>query len=54
MILSFSLLIAQEDNTQGIELPDFVITGNENITVPKIQKSQPNLIPLLSKDFSRR
>ncbi len=51
LILSFSLLIAQEDNSQGIELPDFVITGNENITVPKMQKSQPILIPLLSKDF---
>ncbi|MBI1931384.1 MAG: hypothetical protein HYS24_02465 [Ignavibacteriales bacterium] len=48
-LLSFSLLFAQEGG--GIELPDFVITGNENVTVPKMEKSQPNLIPLLSKDF---
>jgi len=49
---SLSFIFAQEENqSQSIELPDFVITGNEKITIPKVQKSYPDLIPLLSKDF---
>ena len=49
--LSFTIVFAQEENqSQSIELPDFVITGNEKITIPKVQKSHPDLIPLLSKD----
>ncbi len=54
LILLFivSHLYAQEENqSQSIELPDFVITGKENISIPKIQKSYPDFIPLLSKDF---
>lgn len=46
-----SFLMAQENQGQGIELPDFVITGKENVSVPKMEKSKPDLIPLLSKDF---
>ena len=46
------VLFAQEQTkTQSIELPDFVITGVQNISLPKIQKKQPEFIPLLSKDF---
>ena len=52
LIFTVSGLFGQEDNqTQSIELPDFVITGKENISIPKIQKSYPEFIPLLSKDF---
>lgn len=43
-------LFAQNEN-QSIELPDFVITGKENISIPKIQKQYPDYISLLSKDF---
>lgn len=47
-----SNIFAQEESqSQSIELPDFVITGKESISIPKIQKSYPNLIPLLSSDF---
>ncbi|MCB0732039.1 MAG: hypothetical protein KDC88_13500 [Ignavibacteriae bacterium] len=49
---ALSILYSQEENrSQSIELPDFVITGKESITLPKIQKSSPDFIPLLSKDF---
>lgn len=51
-VFIFSILSGQEDNkTQSIELPDFVITGKESISIPKIQKLVPDFIPLLSKDF---
>lgn len=52
LAISAVVLIGQEENqTQSIELPDFVITGKESISIPKIQKSYPEFIPLLSKDF---
>ena len=41
-----------ESQSQSIELPDFVITGKESISVPKIQKSVADFIPLLSDDVS--
>ena len=41
----------KENNTQSIELPDFVITGKQKITMPKFSKKEPDFIPLLSKDF---
>lgn len=51
-LLIFSSLYSQETTqSQSIELPDFVITGTESISIPKIQKSQPDFIPLLSSDF---
>lgn len=53
IILVYSgIIFAQEKSeTQSIELPDFVITGKENISIPKMQKGMPELIPLLSTDF---
>ncbi len=50
-LFTISLLAQKENNTQSIELPDFVITGKQKITMPKIQKKAPDFIPLLSKDF---
>ena len=50
-LLSIPLWAQKENNTQSIELPDFVITGKQKITMPKFQKKEPDFIPLLSKDF---
>jgi len=50
-MLNIVLLAQEQTKTQSIELPDFVITGVQNISLPKIQKKQPEFIPLLSKDF---
>ena len=48
------LLNAQnESGSQSIELPDFVITGIQNITVPEMTKSKPELINSLSDEFFR-
>ncbi len=52
IILLASSIYAQEENqSQSIELPDFVITGKESISIQKAKKSEPDFIPLLSNDF---
>ena len=40
-----------ESQSQSIELPDFVITGQESISIPKVQKNMTDFIPLLSQEF---
>ncbi len=50
-MLSFVQITLGQTKTQSIELPDFVITGIQNVSLPKIQKKHPDFIPLLSKDF---
>jgi hypothetical protein len=50
LLLGVSIInFAQED--QNIELPDFIITGRQNVDVPSAQKAKPELISILSKDF---
>jgi len=54
LILFFSLLISSllfAQSQQGIELPDFVITGKQSIDIPIADKKKPELISTLSKDF---
>ncbi len=51
LFFSITILAQKENNSQSIELPDFVITGKQKIILPKTQKSEPDFIPLLSKDF---
>lgn len=36
---------------QSIELPDFVITGRQTISVPEALKKKPDFIPTLSQEF---
>ena len=43
---------AQDENKgQSIELPDFVITGKQSISLPTMKKVRPDLVPILSQDF---
>lgn len=42
---------ATED--QSIELPEFVITGEQSISIPVMKKDKPELVPTLSEDFFR-
>jgi hypothetical protein len=54
LIIVFVVLISQllkAQGQQGIELPDFVITGRQNIDIPIAVKKKPELISTLSKDF---
>jgi len=49
-ILISSLMFAQTEQ-QSIELPDFVITGKQNISVPVAVKKKPDFISTLSQEF---
>ncbi|MGE5679935.1 MAG: hypothetical protein ACM34K_03555 [Bacillota bacterium] len=54
MILSLPLvLFAQEQNknTQNVELPEFVITGVERVSMPAAAKPKAELVPTLSTGF---
>jgi hypothetical protein len=55
-ILFFSLSVlcfSQDDKKQssGVELPDFVITGNEKVSVEKAKKPDPDFVSTLSEEF---
>ena len=52
-ILIFAGVIsAQETRTdQGIELPDFVITGVQSVSIPTVDKPEPDIISTLSNEF---
>lgn len=46
------IISAQETKTdQGIELPDFVITGIQSVTIPTVDKPEPEVISALSNEF---
>jgi len=47
------MLFAQTDEKKGqnVELPDFVITGTEKISVEKVKKIEPELVTTLSEEF---
>lgn len=41
----------QKNTSQNIELPEFVITGVERVSLPQVVKPKAELIPVLSEDF---
>lgn len=53
LIIAFTaaLKLSAQSEQKSIELPDFVITGRQNVEVLSAQKSKPELISTLSKDF---
>jgi hypothetical protein len=56
LIMLFSLYcLAQEDKKQdqSVELPDFVITGNESVSIEKAKKLQPDFGSTISEEFIR-
>lgn len=52
-LILFASLYAQEkkEEKQGIELPDFVITGLQSVTMPEMSKIKPEVVSTLSKEF---
>ena len=42
---------AQDKQNPNVELPDFVITGRDIISIQKAQKLKPDLIPTISKNY---
>ncbi len=55
IIILFPLIVVAQEASQdqSIELPEFVITGEQNISIPIMKKDRPDLIPTLSEDFFR-
>lgn len=51
ILFIISLKTFAQNQQQGIELPDFVITGKQNVDVELAQKPKIELISILSKDF---
>ncbi|MBI1938927.1 MAG: TonB-dependent receptor [Ignavibacteriales bacterium] len=51
IVLAASLKVAAQSEQKSIELPDFVITGRQSVEVLSAQKSKPELISTLSKEF---
>jgi hypothetical protein len=47
----FSTALFAQNERQGIELPDFVITGRQSVNIPTVTKSKPEFIPTLSQEF---
>ncbi len=52
-LLFVSKIFSQENKQKNpsVELPDFVITGTEKVTVKKTQKIAPNFVPIISEAF---
>ncbi len=52
IILLFPLLLFAQDRVEeGVELPEFVITGSQNVTLPVMKKKRPKPIPVLNQEF---
>lgn len=51
LILVQVTVFAQDEKSQSVELPEFVITGTEKVTLPVLPKKRPKLISTLSEEF---
>jgi len=51
LLLIISCLNAQENRSENVELPEFIITGTERIRLPILSKKRPKLISTLSEEF---
>jgi len=50
LLLPF-ILLAQNQQGEAVELPDFVIRGSESVKLPLLKKKRPFLISSLSREF---
>ncbi|MGA9292164.1 MAG: hypothetical protein WCE54_07135 [Ignavibacteriaceae bacterium] len=52
LVLLVSLIsLAQDKGNPNVELPDFVITGRDIVSIQKAKKIKPEVVPTVSKDF---
>ena len=51
LIVPFFLSAQDRKDNQSIELPDFVITGVQNVKIPKQKKRKAELVNILSQSF---
>ncbi len=50
-LLLLPVLVWAQDESQSVELPDFVITGVKSINLPVLKKAKPELVQTLSEEF---
>ena len=50
-IFAVVLILASLNFAQGVDLPDFVVSGTENVTLPVIKKNKPKLVLPLGNAF---
>ncbi len=51
ILLLPALLCAQNQGNEGVEIPEFVITGSQQVNIPVMRKKRPKLIPVLDQEF---
>jgi hypothetical protein len=51
IFICFAVNLLGQQTTPGVELPDFVITGTDIISVDKAQKVPPEFVPTTSEQF---
>ncbi|MBZ0200681.1 MAG: hypothetical protein K8H86_12490 [Ignavibacteriaceae bacterium] len=53
MLFLVASAFAQDDKQKnpGVELPDFVITGKENVSIQNSSKIKPDFVPIISEEF---
>lgn len=51
IFVSSFFVFAQERQNPGVELPDFVITGRDVVSIQKSNKMEPDFISTVSEDF---
>jgi len=51
IVLSINLLAQSDNKNQSIELPAFVITGVQSVTLPTINKNKSEFVPIVGDNF---
>jgi hypothetical protein len=52
IVLTVSLIsLAQDKGNPNVELPDFVITGRDIVSIQKAKKIKPKVVPAISREF---
>ncbi len=51
IVFAFILILTPAVFGQGVELPDFVITGVQQVDLPVMEKARPEIISTVSKEF---
>jgi len=51
LLIFFVTAFSQDDKNPNVELPDFVITGNDVISVRRVEKMKPGFVGTVTKEF---
>ena len=53
ILLPFMLILAQDDKSKNpnVELPDFVITGKDSVSIKRAEKIKPDFVSTITENF---